>query len=297
MARSSNIPFNDSLTLNSMTYNDYMQRLKLLAITCFEWHGLPNMIPGRFIEDTLYTYGKIAFFEDSSLGQMVAKVTQAGKLNYYDQPTRFQMYGTGYNAQYDADDCVIIPNNYLEKPTQDTIKLYAYRLYELERTLDTNIKNQKFPILLKGTKEQQLTLQNIYMKYDGNQPVITIDKNLDMNSLAVLNTQAPYVADKLTIYKHDIWNEVLTFLGIANANTDKRERLITDEVQANEEQVQLGAQVMLAARQDAVQQINKRWGLNIRVTQRQQLPGQQEDQEGGTEDGELHDRTADTAAN
>jgi hypothetical protein len=266
--KSSNIPFNDSANLNTLVFQDYLQRLKSLAITVFEWQGLPETIPGKFIENTLYNLGKIAFFKDPSFGLMAAKTNVAGKLNFYDQPVKWQMYATGYNKQFDADDCVIIHNNYQSLPTSETIKLFAYRLYECERTLDVNIKNQKYPLVIKGTKDQVMSLQNIYFKVDGNQPVVFIDKNLDPNAFSVFKTDMPYLADRIMLYKHDVWNEAMTFLGIANANTDKKERLITDEVQANDQLVQLGAQVMLAARQDAAEQINKMFNLNVNVVQR-----------------------------
>ena len=268
MTKSSNIPFNDSLTMNQLVYGDFLNRLKSLAITNFEWTGLPNGIPGKFIEETLYYEGKIAFFEDANLGLMVAKVAPAGTLNIYNEPIKLQLYATNYNAQIDADKAVIIHNNYLSKPTYETIRLFAYRLYEVERSIDTNIKGQKFPIIIRGPKEQMLTMQNLYMKYDGNQPFIFADKSLDLDAIKVLNTNSPYVADKLTLYKHEVWNECLTFLGIANANTDKRERLIVDEANANDQLIELGADVMLAARQDDVKQINAMFDTDITVTQR-----------------------------
>ena len=283
-----NIPFATAANLNAATYTDYYDRLKLLALTSFEWTGLPEMIPVRFIEETLYSYGIAAFFKDSVLGEMVSKVTTAGKLNYYGEPVKYNMYATGYNKMYDADDCVIIRNNFMKKPTMYTIQLFAQRLYEVERTLDVNIKNQKFPVVIRGTQTQIQTLLNIYAKYDGNQPVTVIDKDVDLGAFGVLDTKAPYVSDKLMLYKHDIWNEAMSFLGISNANTDKKERLITDEVQANDQLVQMGAEVMLASRKKACEAINKMYGLSVTVEQR----GYQQAVDGFSEDNETETDTA-----
>jgi hypothetical protein len=80
------------------------------------------------------------------------------------------------------------------------------------------------------------------MQYSGNTPFIFGNKGYDLsNRLSVLKTDAPYLIDKLTTHKHEIWNECLTYLGINNTNVDKRERLITDEVNSNNELISLGA--------------------------------------------------------
>lgn len=282
-----NIPFQTSAILNTATFNDYFSRLKSLAVTMFEWKGLPELISVRFLEDTLFTFGKAAFISDPLLGHMVTKVTTAGKLNIYNEAVRYNAFAIGYNKMFDSDKLVLIRNNYLMRPTFETIQLYAQRLYEVERAIDVNIKGQKYPMIIKGTPQQKLTLDNIYMKYDGNQPVIMIDKNLDPNVFGVFPTVSPYVADKLMLYKHDLWNEAMTFLGIANANTDKKERLITDEVQANDQLVQMGAEVMLATRQAAAKEINKMFGLSVTVEMRESaMPEQETSKEQGETENE-----------
>ena len=292
MIKQGNLPFQTSAMMNTATFNDYFQRLKALAVTMFEWRGLPELISVRFLEDTLFYYGKAAFINDSALGKMVTKITAAGKLNTYNEPVRYNCFSTGYSKMYEADAIVQIRNNYLMRPTLETIQLYAQRLYEVERAIDVNIKGQKFPMVIKGTPQQKLTLDNIYMKYDGNQPVIMIDKNLDTGVFGVFPTVSPYVADKLMLYKHDLWNEAMTFLGIANANTDKKERLITDEVQANDQLVQMGAEVMLATRQEACKEINKLFGVSVSVDIRKtEMPGSEAESE--SEPGAEDERGAD----
>ena len=77
--------------------------------------------------------------------------------------------------------------------------------------------------------------------------------------------KADYNIDKLTMLKHDIWDECLTFLGLNNANTDKKERLITSEVDSNLEHIEMSLQCMLSARQYACDEINKMFGLNMGV--------------------------------
>lgn len=284
-----NTPFNDSALMNSATFTDFYDRLKLLALSMFEWKGLPEDVSIRFLEETLFHFGKAVFIKDPSLGFLALRATTSGQLNHYNEPIRINAIGTTYFKQFDIDKCVLIRNNYLAKPTAETIRLYAMRLYEVERSLDTNIKGQKFPILIKGTQQQKLTLENIYRKYDGNQPVIFIDKSIDPEAFKVLNTDVPFVADKMMLYKHDIWNEAMSFLGISNANTDKKERLITAEAESNDVLIQLAAETMLTTRRDACKAINKMFGLDVSVSQKQfqQAPIDYdpagEIEEGGTE--------------
>lgn len=93
------------------------------------------------------------------------------------------------------------------------MELFALRLYEAEQTAYINIIAQKTPILLVGTQQQRLMLENLYSQYSGNIPAIFGDKDqLDINSLRTIDTKSPFVADKIIEYKKEIWNEALTFL-------------------------------------------------------------------------------------
>ena len=142
------------------------------------------------------------------------------------------------------------------------MELFALRLYEAERTADVNIKAQKTPVLLLMDEKQRLTMENLYSQYEGNRPVIFGDKNsLGENVIKAINTQAPFIADKIIDYKKEIWNEALTFLGINNIMVDKKERLITDEANSNNELINLNLQSYLAPRQEACRQFNEKFGF------------------------------------
>ena len=85
------------------------------------------------------------------------------------------------------------------------------------------------------------------------------------NKLNCLKTDAPIVFDKLEVEKHCIFNECLTFLGIDNANTDKKERMITDEVESNDEETKYFLNCFYKTRKDACNRINKKYNLNIQI--------------------------------
>lgn len=272
MASGFELIIDKSQVLNHLTIVDFYGRLKNLAISMFEWKNLPNNIPGRFIEQTLFSYGKMAFAHDKEKSYLVAKCTPNGALNYYELPVEYQLYGIDYSESFSTDDVVLIRNNNSVIPTDDMIRLYAQRLFEVERTIDVNIKQQKTPMLVDTTVDNKITMLNAYKQYDGNSPFIFGNKTLLDKSMTVLKTDAPYLADKLIKYKHELWNECMTALGINNANTDKRERLITDEVNANNGLVELSGQVMLLTRQEACKEINEKYGLNVSVDLRVKPP-------------------------
>lgn len=259
-----------SMLLNNATALDYADRLHMLAVSLFTWKGLDDLCgygASRFVEETLYRYGKACIVKDSELGMLALNVNPSGKLNTYYLPVRVNCWSVGYSKQYDFDEVIYIMNNELQKPTKETLTLFARRLYECERACDVNVQAQKTPILIEGDKNSLLTLKNIYMQYSGNEPVIYGNKNFDIsNKLNVLRTEAPIVFDKLEEYKHNLWNDCLTFLGINNANTSKKERLITDEVNANDDLINYYLNCFYKTRKKACDELNKKYNTNIEVT-------------------------------
>lgn len=261
-----------SAALNNQTFSDYYNRLSELALNVFEWVGLPPTVDERFLELQLFERGYCLYFKDEVVGDLALSATVGGRLSVYNIPLFRRAFATnGYNKICSAKNSVIIYNNYLHTPTTLTIELFARRLYEIERAIDVNVKGQKTPTLILCSEQQRLTMQNLYMQYDGNEPFIFGNKDMDMTGITVLKTDAPYVADKLEVLKHNIWNEALTFLGIENANQDKKERLVADEVESNYGHVEAQRNVMLNSRKKAAELINRKFGTDIQVRFRSNL--------------------------
>lgn len=270
----------ESALLNNRTFLQYYNRLTELAICMYEWRNLPSTIDERFLELALYSDGMAVFFKDEVLGYLALQVMIGGELDVYRVPLLRTAYATnGYNMPLDATNSVIIFNNNLRTNSMLDVEMYSRRLYEIERTIDVNVKAQKTPTLIKCNENQRLTLKNLYMKYDGNEPFIFGEKDLDPESMKVLQTGAPYVADKLNILKRQIWNEALTYLGIDNANTEKKERLISDEVTSNLGGVAAQRFTRLNARRKAAKQINEMFGLNIEVDFREEVKAMFKDED------------------
>ena len=258
-----------AMLINNDTYTDYLMRLRLIATSLFTWKNLDDYAgygASRFLEQSLYDFGRACFMKDDKLGYMALRVNPSDKLNIYELPVRVTAWSIGYTKDMAFDDVVYIMNNELQLPTSNTLRLMAYRLYETERTIDTNLNAQKTPVLIEGDTKTILTLKNIYMQYSGNIPFIFGNKQYDIsNRLNVLKTDAPYLIDKLELHKHEIWNEAMTYLGIDNANTDKKERLITDEVESNNELINYYLNCFYKTRKKACDEINERYDLDIEI--------------------------------
>lgn len=271
----------DNAYLNNATYIQYYNQLTELAVSVFEWIDLPSTIDERFLEMTLFNQGQAIFFKDEILEWFLAlECTTGGSFAFYNQPTtRRAIANNGYGYDLGMDNSVIIYNNYLRTNSVEVTRLYARKLYEIDRTIDVNVSSQKTPLVIRCSESQRLTLLNVYKEYMGNEPFIFGDKELDIESIKVLPTNSPYVADKLQILKRQVWNEALTQLGIENANTEKKERLISDEVNSNLGAVEAQRFTKLNARKQACKKINEMFDLNIDVRFRSSLISKSEEYE------------------
>lgn len=275
-----NYQFVDNLLVNDATFIDYLERFKKVALSVFEWVNLPSSMNAMWLEKCLYYNGQASLLKDKNYGFINTNCCNNGDLNIYALPVNLHCYSFNYSsnrklytglisgltdAQKEAREfyeCILVQNNWERTPTCGSMELFALRLYEAERTADVNIKAQKTPVLLLVDETQRLTMENMYMQYDGNKPFIFGDKkNLNPDSLRSIKTDAPFIADKIIDYKKEIWNEALTFLGINNIMVDKKERLITDEANSNNELINLNLQSYLAPRQEACRQFNEKFGL------------------------------------
>lgn len=263
--------FGESAIRNNGTYGFYLERLTELAISMFEWKNLPKEIDPRFLELTLFQDGQAVWFKDEELDKYLAlQVIINGRLNVYRVPIDRRAFAVnGYQRELNIDNSVIIYNNYLRTNSYKMCVLYAKKLYNLDRIIDVNANAQKTPVLIRVPETQRLTATNVYKEWDGNQPVIYGEKDLDPNMLAVMKTDAPYVADKIYQLKTQYWNEALTYLGISNLNIQKKERLVSDEVVRTQGGTIASRYSRLQARREACDKINEIFGLNVDVDYRE----------------------------
>lgn len=257
---------------NQRTFIMYYNRILSIALSRFRWINLPPSVDERFLELCLCGKGYACFFRDEVMGYLALECAIGGKLNVYRVPTYRRAYATnGYQNELNQNNSVLIFNNLTRTPSIPDIEHYAQILFDIDRTIAVNARAQKTPVLLSCKESQKLVVQNAYQQFDQNEQVIIADKDFDLNSIRVLKTDAPYVADKLTELKTQTWNECLTAFGISNVSYQKRERLISDEVTRSMGGTMANRFSFVEARKQACNMINSMFGTDIDVEFREDL--------------------------
>lgn len=257
MGKVKNRQFWESATMNNYTFRQYYNRLVEISLGMFEWTGFPDTVDTRYLELALFSEGKAVFFYDEVLGYLTLRCTIGGKLTVYRIPMqRRAISENGYNKDLTDKDSVIIYNNLLRTNSQLDVEMFSKRLYNLDRAIDVNVNAVKTPIMIQCSEAQRLTMKNLYMKYEGNEPYVIAANNLNPEGIKVLQTGAPFIAPQMYELRMNVWNEALTAIGVANID-QKKERRTNEEVDKTQGAVVANRFGRLEARRQACEQINR----------------------------------------
>lgn len=264
--------FSDSLRKNNDSFNLYFDRLFAIAMSVFEWHGLPESVDVWYLEKTITDRGSALIFQDDIMKKIGGTQKSIfglpwvlkSKYNKYMYPIKRTAYANnGYKCRANENNSVIIYDNVLKNSIIPGIRYYSDRLWNMDRVVDVNINAQKTPVLIKCPESQKMTLKNAYMQYDGNAPFIFAYDDFNEEGFKVLSTGAPYVAENIHDLKTRIWNEALTFVGVSNVTIQKKERMIKDEVMQEMGGTIASRYTRLIPRQEAAKKINRIWGNEL----------------------------------
>jgi len=252
--------------LNNREFQNWFAYLCNLYMNLFEWKGLPETVNQRFLKETLFWDGKALFFKDPMLGCMALPCAGEGNMNVYWEYTKFRAVSNEYDEVYRADESVLIRENQIMYPPLFVVEIYAQKIADMGRSIDVYGKTMKKPWLLTSEQDDKLTQKTLVEEIDQNELLVVGAKRLGGDSMkAYANPQDGQGLLALWRGKHEILDEVLTWFGINNANTEKRERLITAEVESNNQLVQLNTDTALDWQKKACEEINKMFGLNVSV--------------------------------
>lgn len=263
MARK-NAEFWQSKFRNDMTFLYYYRKIIELGAASIKYADCPLTINQRYLQLALITDGKALLFEDKDLGYLGLRVAPSGSFDQYGEPTRRRAYGVnGYRAERDETNSVLIYNNYMRASSIPDVNLFASKLAAIDRAIEINVNAQKTPLLIQCPEESRLSILNMYKEYEGNAPVIYGTKGLDPSMIKAFSSNAPYVAGNLYELKTKIWNEVLTYWGIANISYTKKERMVTDEVNRGMGGVMANRAIRLNEQIAAFEKFNAMFGTKI----------------------------------
>lgn len=252
---------------NVFSYRRWFFYLANLFLDRFEFSGMPETVNERFLFEVLFADGCALFFRDRHTDQFMAlPAAGEGDLNVYYEFTKYRAISNGYSETYSADESVLMRSNELMFPPLEYIMGYAERISDAERSIDVYSKTMKRPWLVTCDKDDNLTMKVVTDKIENNELVVAGDRRMsDQLNRAYANPMDGNGLAAMWDNKHQLINEVMTLIGINNANTDKKERLITDEVNANNQQSILNAYIYLDWLQKGCYEINEMFGLNVSV--------------------------------
>ena len=266
-------------SINKKHINRLYNRYKLLALNIFKYDNLPNNIEPRHIEQALFDFGQCVFFKDEKLGFIVLPCSDGGDQNIYGDSKTVIANGFGYNKRVtliNSIDSVVnsmdnitkgirILNNDLKEPLSPLIENYARNMYNVEKSINYNIRQQKFPYLVVTNTKNELSMKTLFKKIEETEDIaIYGSKDLNLDNINAINLNTPYVVDKLNQYKYELEREILTDLGLNNT-IEKKERLVSDEVNSNNDYIFRKVELMYKTRKQAIDLINSIYGLNITI--------------------------------
>ena len=277
--------------------NHFMKKFEIIALNLFSWENLPPTIEERYIEKALFNKGLVCLVDDENFGQIVVPCSYSQNMNIWGEPTEVITSGFNYVKTFKIENtlntnniidinygeeneiinneiksAIVCQNNDLYISTREILEYYVNKLVEVELSTFTNVYLQKFPFLINTTRDNEQTMRTLISKVDKGEPYIMYNKKIaDLsNAVDVFNLNVPFVADKLMQYRFETEREIYTLFGFNN-NFEKKERLLTDEVNSNNDFINCNIDSMYKKRKQFAELMNKKYGWNVQVSKRYEI--------------------------
>lgn len=273
---------------NNILFQELFNRFSNIAVTRLDWQGLPKSVNERFLNQTLYLFGMAAYFNDENLGNLALPCTYGGEFNIYYEPTAVNVHSFGYDKLLRRNEFVLIRNNPTCTPTAFAVYEYTRRMSDVLRTIDVLCKKMKQPFIFFCEEKQRMTFLNLFKKIQDNEPIILGVKDYDMKRNMYDMKETKIDTDLVRMWEvfHSYETLLYTALGINSNAQPKRERLLVDEVNANNMVTDISMEVSLKELQTAAEDINEKYGTNISVNARliDDYKGEEEESNGNVYD-------------
>lgn len=230
-----------------------------------------------------WAVGKIAAFKFGGSDAIAFAQFSPQDYNMYNFPIHVNLVnekavsGLPNTAQLVGKDVVLGWALHTREPIYKIVSNYLDRIADVEMAIRMNVKAHKIPLAINVSEENESTAQELNALLESDEYKFFI-KSGGVDMLQAVSSGAPFILDKLHAYKVSLENELLTFLGIDNIAMEKKERLITDEANGNNELIANYAQIIDDCLDGFSKEIKKVFGVD-KAWPRKQQPIQMEDEE------------------
>ena len=252
-------------------YYFYLRILYEKCLGMFKYYNLPKSLPAEEIEKRLIWFGFCGIFNDNKYGIVVTDGGLSGVDQYY-RPTEFTFAqpAIGSGTKKINDDCVIIYNTQSDvvQPYgfKELIMRYARLLADVDASIDINLINSR------ATKLNSVADTNTAQVVNNAMQAIEAGENYTVNQESLIdrwtpkdwNTAHPDTLEKLINAKQSLLNAFLEEIGVKSIN-EKRERMVTNEVCADNQLLMVNTDDLLYKRKHGVKAVNDMFGTDIEV--------------------------------
>lgn len=265
-------------TKNTGLYNYYFNRLFTKALSVLEWKGIPETWSLEYFKYVLFGYGFMAVFKTDQYGVIPQNCTLSDTHTIFYQPKRVIVTNPVLPNTLELEvgkDCELLRLEPDYRGITEIVSFYADMLAVASETAAVNLLNSRASfVFFAQNKATAETYKKMYDTLASGDPFAVIDKNL-LNEDGSHNWEWMQQNVGQNYIVTDVLNDLKTIedryntkIGIPNANTQKRERLITSEVEANDSDTSCLVDVWLDTLRRDLEKINSRYGLDISVSYR-----------------------------
>ena len=251
----------------SSTYFYYVDALFRKAMSIYELSGIPEDWDLDYMLSVLLGDGFITI-TDTAMGVLPLRCGVSG-INVFNHPTTVIIANPvlGNLERTIDEDCALIKISYNYTGIFPIIYKYAYMLAECDSALSVNLMNSKVTFIgLCSSKSMANSMKAMYDEITKGSPAVFVKGDqINGDNILYNHVKENFVAGDIQILKRQIMAEFLTEIGVNNANTDKRERLTDNEVEANDSEIQLNAGYWLDNIKEGFDKANKMFNLNIGI--------------------------------
>lgn len=252
---------------NSTSFWFYVRALFRKVMSIYELSGFPENWDIDYFMSVLFAQGFITI-TDTPMGVLPLRCGISG-INVFNHPTTV-IVANPVLGNFDRiidEDCVLVKLSYDYRGLMDIVYRYATMLSECDCSISVNLMNSKVAFIgLVESKAQANSMKLMYDKITAGEPAVFV-KGSQINGDQILynHVKENFIASDIQILKRKIMSEFLTEIGVNNANTDKRERLTDNEVEANDSEIQLNAGYWLDQIREGLDKANKMFGLSLAI--------------------------------